>query len=445
MSGRAIAEEVLAIAEPLGEGEQIADAHFMSFLQLSEARQDPRSQGRPGDARPGDRGASSARRGLARARQPLDARPARGGLRGCGGVAGKRGRVAVLDHARARRGLGHANASLPPAPRTGPGVARNRRLSGMPSSTSPGIPCTGPCWPVSCSTSARSPSRAPSSRSWQRASSRRYIGTTRGCSGSASLPKPARGWATRPPLPSSMEQLAPFAGRHAIAHAEGSVGAVDRYLGLLASTLDRHDEAERLLLAAITFNEQMGARPWVAHCQHDLAGLLRRRGRAGDSAAADRLVRQALATARALGMALAQEIEVTQPSPDARLDAVLTETATFRREGEYWSIEFERDEFRVRDSRGMRHLARLLQAPGHEVHALELAAPPAAVVDRRSVVEPRRRDGRIRRCRTNPRRRSQGRLPGTPGRSARGARGGRGLARPRAHRAPRERTGCARP
>ena len=35
----------------------------------------------------------------------------------------------------------------------------------------------------------------------------------------------------------------------------------------------------------------------------------------------------------------------------------------------------------------MRHLARLLQAPGTEVHALELAAPPAAVVDRRSVVE----------------------------------------------------------
>ena len=31
-----------------------------------------------------------------------------------------------------------------------------------------------------------------------------------------------------------LEQLAPFAGRHAIAHAEGSVGAVDRYLGLLA-------------------------------------------------------------------------------------------------------------------------------------------------------------------------------------------------------------------
>ena len=32
------------------------------------------------------------------------------------------------------------------------------------------------------------------------------------------------------------EQLAPYAGRHAIGHAEGSAGVVDRYLGLLAST-----------------------------------------------------------------------------------------------------------------------------------------------------------------------------------------------------------------
>ena len=161
-------------------------------------------------------------------------------------------------------------------------------------------------------------------------------------------------------------QLTPFAGRHAIAHAEGSVGAVDRYLGLLARTVDRLDEAERHLRAAITFNEQMGARPWVAHCQHDLAGVLRKRGRAGDAAAANALDRQALETARALGMALAHEIGTPEASPDAPPGALVAESGVFRREGEYWTIEFERDEFRVRDSRGMRHLARLLDAPGTE-------------------------------------------------------------------------------
>jgi hypothetical protein len=66
-------------------------------------------------------------------------------------------------------------------------------------------------------------------------------------------------------------QLEPFAGRHAIGHAEGSVAAVDRYLGLLAMTLGRLDDAERHLSAAVELNEALGARPWTAHAQHDLA------------------------------------------------------------------------------------------------------------------------------------------------------------------------------
>ena len=50
--------------------------------------------------------------------------------------------------------------------------------------------------------------------------------------------------------------------------------------------------------------------------------------------------------------------------------------ATFQREGEYWTIEFERQSFRF-DSKGMRYLARLLAAPGQEVHALILPASMA--------------------------------------------------------------------
>ena len=185
-----------------------------------------------------------------------------------------------------------------------------------------------------------------------------------------------------------LEQLAPFAGRHAIAHAEGSVGAVDRYLGLLARTVDRLDEAERHLRAAITFNEQMGARPWVAHCQHDLAGVLRKRGRAGDAAAANALDRQALETAHALGMALAHEIGTPEASPDAPPEALLTESGVFRREGEYWTIEFERDEFRVRDSRGMRHLPGCSTRPVLRSTRWIWQPHPPAAVDRRSLVEP---------------------------------------------------------
>ena len=183
------------------------------------------------------------------------------------------------------------------------------------------------------------------------------------------------------------EQLAPFAGRHAIAHSEGSIGAIDRYLGLLAATIGHLDEAERHLTAAIELNDGMGARPWTAHCEHDLAGILRRRDGPGDAGTAAALERRALATASELGMALGAGIAPPPGPADAVPSEIPARSAEFRREGEYWSVVFERDAVRVRDSRGMRHLARLLRTPGQEVHSLELAAPPSAAVDRASIVE----------------------------------------------------------
>ena len=81
------------------------------------------------------------------------------------------------------------------------------------------------------------------------------------------------------------EQLDPFAGRHAIGHAEGSIGAVDRYLGLLAATLGRLDAADQHLATAIRINEGMGAKPWAAHSRHDLAACPAEARRAGRSCA----------------------------------------------------------------------------------------------------------------------------------------------------------------
>ena len=76
-------------------------------------------------------------------------------------------------------------------------------------------------------------------------------------------------------------QLRPFAGRHAIGHTEGSIGAVDRYLGLLAATLGQLDDAVEHLENAVHINERMGARPWTAHSRADLAEVLRRRDAPG--------------------------------------------------------------------------------------------------------------------------------------------------------------------
>lgn len=46
----------------------------------------------------------------------------------------------------------------------------------------------------------------------------------------------------------------------------------------------------------------------------------------------------------------------------------------FRREGEYWRVQFRRDTSFVAHVRGMTYLACLLDRPGHEVHVRELVA-----------------------------------------------------------------------
>jgi hypothetical protein len=45
---------------------------------------------------------------------------------------------------------------------------------------------------------------------------------------------------------------------------------------------------------------------------------------------------------------------------------------TFRREGEYWTIAFDGQVVRLKDSRGLQYLAALLRRPGHRVAATEL-------------------------------------------------------------------------
>jgi tetratricopeptide (TPR) repeat protein len=49
-----------------------------------------------------------------------------------------------------------------------------------------------------------------------------------------------------------------------------------------------------------------------------------------------------------------------------------TEINAFRREGDYWSVDFEGRTVHVRDLKGMRHLAQLLAHPGREFHVLDL-------------------------------------------------------------------------
>jgi hypothetical protein len=187
------------------------------------------------------------------------------------------------------------------------------------------------------------------------------------------------------------EKLRPYAGRHAIGQAEGSVGTVDRYLGLLSITLGHLEAAEDHLTSAIAANEAMGATPWAAHARHELAGVLRLRGGVENRARAEGLEAEALATARRLDMtalrralgdtgdgqpplSIATRGEVVDSPPaDEHSAPHAPRQAEFRREGEFWTVRFAADEFRLRDSKGLHYLARLLASPGSEFHAMDLA------------------------------------------------------------------------
>ena len=97
--------------------------------------------------------------------------------------------------------------------------------------------------------------------------------------------------------------LLSYAG-HAIVMGAGVVcyGAASRYLGMLAATMERWEEAAQHFEDAMAMNTYMGARPWLAHTQHEYAKMLLARNQPGDREEARSLLNVALSTARELGM-----------------------------------------------------------------------------------------------------------------------------------------------
>jgi DNA-binding SARP family transcriptional activator len=90
--------------------------------------------------------------------------------------------------------------------------------------------------------------------------------------------------------------LSPYGRLNALAAGEVALGSVARYLGILATTTRRYDEAASHFDEALELNARMGARPWLAHTQCDYALMLLERGEAED----DERAREFLASARTL-------------------------------------------------------------------------------------------------------------------------------------------------
>ena len=181
--------------------------------------------------------------------------------------------------------------------------------------------------------------------------------------------------------------LLPYEGRICTHSAEISMGSVARCLGVLASTMSRWDLAERHLEDALEANAKMGALPWVAHTQHAYARMLAARDLPGDRERAGRLLTEASETCRKLGMvALGERLSALRERAGGSAEAPATAPAhaasirpsVFRREGEYWSIAYEGETLRLKDSKGLRYLVRLLADPGREFHVIDLAAGPGS-------------------------------------------------------------------
>jgi tetratricopeptide (TPR) repeat protein len=176
------------------------------------------------------------------------------------------------------------------------------------------------------------------------------------------------------------ELLLPFKGLNVLDVNEFSTGAVSRYLGIAASQLNRWPAAASHFENALEMNQRMGARPWLAYTQYDYGRMLAARDGPGDAERAGSLWNSALRNARENGMVALEEKVVAllgrlgadQVSQDAGLPSEGAGPTVFRREGEYWSIAFEGDAFRLKDTKGLRYLAQLLANPGREAHAIDL-------------------------------------------------------------------------
>jgi len=114
------------------------------------------------------------------------------------------------------------------------------------------------------------------------------------------------------------DYLQPYATHNIVAgSATDCYGSVARYLGLLAATLARWENAEQYFIAAMSMNERLHARPLVAHTQYEYACMLLLRSHPGDREHASELLEQALATAQQLGMI---RLEEKVKSQNAKID-----------------------------------------------------------------------------------------------------------------------------
>ena len=150
-------------------------------------------------------------------------------------------------------------------------------------------------------------------------------------------------------------------------------GPATRLLALLAARLGRWESAWTYFEAAIARAHKLNAGPILARTRYEFARALLARGAPGDLERARPLLGAAHDAAQALQLSglsrlSAARLATLTPSPAVLSSPPFAMTA----EGEYWTLQYEGDTFRLKDSLGLRYLARLLAEPDREIHVLDL-------------------------------------------------------------------------
>jgi len=169
------------------------------------------------------------------------------------------------------------------------------------------------------------------------------------------------------------ELLLPFAGQNATAAHVGCLGSVSRWLGTLAATMGRLQEAEDHFEAALALNARLGARPLVASASYDYGRILLESNDPSHRTRARRLIERASLEAKALGMSglVDRCASLSTQIGDQRMRSQGT-GFELRRDGDIWILTGDGAPTYLRHGKGFVYLAELLRHPREDLHALDL-------------------------------------------------------------------------
>jgi tetratricopeptide (TPR) repeat protein len=165
----------------------------------------------------------------------------------------------------------------------------------------------------------------------------------------------------------------------------GWEGPKSRFIALLLGRVRRYEEAIAAFEDAIQKLERLEALPYLARTEYELGRMLLERGAGGDADRAALLFASARERATSLGMP--GLLKLLDRRSAARAPSVRPATAppaspvTLRLEGEYFAVSFRSETIRLKDSLGLRYMARLIETPGCEIHVLDLVRERSGASD----------------------------------------------------------------